>query len=440
MLELPSSSKIALVDGEESATFHDLNLLIQDKKKKLRAFPQTQCFALLAENSISFLTSLLAALEIRPVAILTKKWTDYEIQTRLDTLKDYCLVANDASDILRREEGSVKMHPDTRLILFTSGSCGNPKAVMLSKANICANTQAVRESLHFNTVSHQHLHLPLSYSFGLLGQVFPALENGSSTYLYKEIMELAYIFDQEHPVGMISAVPEQWRLLCELVGDKTQSCASVSHLVSAGSRLNLETRYKLGKTFPNAILFNNYGMTEFSPRILSLSSEDPNFFSEAVGRPVRGISVSFTEDGILKVKGPQMMLGYLGGDEVKDCILSGDLGYEENGLVYLEGRSDDLIKVSGERISCQDIARQIHSSDCIEDLCVLPFEDAEYGKSLVAFLVLKEGRKDEFMSFLKTHLSGHRKPRKLKFLKEIPLNSNGKTDRQALLKSLEGSV
>jgi long-chain acyl-CoA synthetase len=309
---------------------------------------------------------------------------------------------------------------------------------MLSEKNIHSNTEAVLESLCFRNAPLQHLHLPLSYSFGLLGQLFPALQTGCETHLYSEIMELASLFEDSKPVGMLSAVPEQWPLICELSKSNLETSRSVTHVVSAGSRLKLSLRRELQERFPHAVLFNNYGMTECSPRILSLSSRDPAFFTEAIGRPVKGISAEFTDDGVLQIKGPQVMLGYIDGIECTDSLLSGDLGYSENGIVYLNGRRDDLVKVSGERISCQDVATCIAEASNVQEVCVLPFEDSSYGKRLAAFISLKDpGQKQDLLAFLKTQLSGNRRPAKVHFLESFPRNASGKTDRRALVEMIE---
>lgn len=412
------TKKIALIDDNESITFKELEQLVLKKQLSLK-FDKGQFIALTAENNINFVATLLAAKNIKPLAILSKNWTESEKQIRLNTIKD------------------TNIHPLTKLILFTSGSCGHPKAVLLSEKNIKANTEAVIESLLFHDVELQHLHLPLSYSFGLLGQLIPALELGITTYLHREIMDLAYVFHGTENIGMLSAVPEQWAFLCQLARGK-DIARSVTHVVSAGSRLTLSLRKELRECFPNAVLFNNYGMTECSPRILSMNSYDPEFFSEAVGRPVKGIQLSFTDDEVLRIQGPQVMLGYANDDEVQNStLLSGDIGFMEKGLVYLKGRRDDLVKISGERISCQDLTNCIREVDNIDEVRVLAYDDDEYGKRLAAFLVLKDkSRKEDFVKVLKSKLSGNRRPAKIKFLDQIPLNASGKTDRRALLKMI----
>ena len=433
-MRLECSHNTAIVQGDQAISFSELRALVDHKYKVLRKFPESATFALIAENSIAFVSTLLAAMQIRPVAILSSKWTESEIQTRLQTLKSYCLLSHDFSEVQGIQNTSHSIHPHTELILFTSGSCGNPKAVQLSKANRIANTEAVIESLRFREASLQDLHLPLSYSFGLLGQLFPALEVGLTTYLYSEVMELAGVFSERSSLGMLSAVPEQWQFLVEFARSHTEAAHSASHIISAGSRLNANLRKELRDAFPNAVLFNNYGMTECSPRILSLSSDDPAFFSEAVGRPVKGLSVSFTDDGVLRIQGSQVMLAYVDGASTNSTLLSGDLGFEKEGIVFLNGRRDDLVKISGERISCQDVTSRIREADCVQDAYVLPYDDANYGKRLAAFVVLKDASKEDFKSFVRQNLSGNAKPSKIHFLDKLPINSNSKIDRNALLK------
>lgn len=436
MFSFQNNDKLALISKDFNLSFRELNLRVRDKSKELKTFSKTRIFALVAENSIDFVINLLAAISLKPVALISKQWTPSERQLRLNTLKDYSLL-NHEGLLEEKFNPDISIHPLTRLILFTSGSCGHPKAVLLSESNISSNTEAVLESLLFDKAERQHLHLPLSYSFGILGQLIPALSQGLTTYLYNDLMDLIGVFESDKPIGMLSAVPEQWTLLCEIAHKYPESSQSVTHAISAGSRLNLNLRHDMRQAFPNSYLFNNYGMTECSPRVLSLSSCDPEFFSEAVGKPVKRISISFTDDGVMQIQGPQVMISYADSKICEGKLLSGDCGYIKDSYIFLSGRKDDLVKISGERIHCQEVGETLRSYKGVKESHVLAYKDHTYSERLAAFIVLNESKdKKDFLKFMKEKLSGNRRPSKTKFLDFLPLNANGKLNRQALLEMI----
>lgn len=248
-----------------------------------------------------------------------------------------------------------ELDPRTRLVLWTSGSSGERKAVQLSEENIVAAIAAVTASLDFPRAPRQHLFLPLHYSFGLIGQLLPALAAGVSTKLWTGFGSFALHGKLHELDGMISAVPSQWLALLAAWDHRELSNApNVTHVVAAGEALDPALRARLQARFPHARVSANYGLTECASRVLSLDGSSPQFPTAATGRPVGDFAVRVDAAGELQVRGSQVMLGYLpraanaARFTADGWLRTGDRAeLAPDGLVTVTGRLDELAKITG---------------------------------------------------------------------------------------------
>lgn len=402
------------------ATGKDLTELVNERGRLIKSLPK-RLTIITASPTIEFVADLLAHLENEyPIAILGENLTQAE--------KSNCLAVADES----------KLNPLTSLVLFTSGSTGQPRAVQLSRNNISCNIQAVIKSLKFREATSQTLFLPLSYSFGLLGQLLPALSIGIRTNLLPSLASVPQFISKNGMEGMWSGVPSHWIALTQLLASQSSLTVAPSHIVSAGGRLDLEVRKKLVSLFPKAEIFNNYGLTEASPRLLSLSSKSPNFLTESVGYPVGDWKVRINDGGELEATGSQVMLGYLGDQSRSHLhdgwLRTGDLAsISEDGCVTIQGRADHQVKVSGERMSLAEIESVICSIEGVENACVLAIPHPTFGNSLEAYIQLRTPiARAELIKSLKLRLSAHKIPQRFFAIKKMPFNANGKVDRRAV--------
>ncbi|HSP77562.1 MAG TPA: class I adenylate-forming enzyme family protein, partial [Myxococcaceae bacterium] len=338
----------ALLVGDVPVSFRALRELIRARQQRLEALPRGVA-VLRASRRLDFIVNCLALLEWGfPQALFAPEWTGPEQEVRRRRL-GRCFELDDELKVVREQpEEGPPLHSETALVLFTSGSTGAPRAVQLSRINVEANLRAVLASLDFHAAREQVLLLPLSYAFGLLGQLLPGLVAGTRTRLVGNLVELKALAEAGELRGMISGVPSHFETLLRLLG--SASFPEVSHVVSAGAPLSVPLRQRLREAFPRAHLYTNYGQTELSPRALCLRSDDPAFFSSATGYPVEGLSVKLTDSGELCFRGKQVMLGYLGDEaatreRLRDGWLqTGDLArLEPDGLVTVLGRNDELL-------------------------------------------------------------------------------------------------
>lgn len=418
---------LALAGAWGETRFRDLRRLVREKKAGLS---RGGVALLTARAEPDFVAEALACLEAgNPCALVPPDLSGAELRQRRGLLER-------------------PAHPDAALILFTSGSTGGPKAVQISAESVRANTAAVIDTLAFAQAASQTLFLPLSYAFGFLGQLLPALSLGIPTYFPKSLLEAREILLRGHASGMWSGVPAQWAALlpaCEEGGGR-----GITHLVSAGEALPLSMRERLREHFPRATIFQNYGLTEASPRVLSLSSAHPAFWEEsATGLPVPGISLRIGEGGELLVRGPQVMLGYLG-DEAATAqkiaagwLCTGDMAsLDENGIAHVFGRRDELFKIGGERASPHEIEAALSALPGVRDAAVFVAKDELYGARIQALLVVGGdfvADRWALLEDLKEELSGNKIPSEFFLVERLPRTANGKLRRAELPALLGGA-
>ncbi|KFE68263.1 Long-chain-fatty-acid--CoA ligase [Hyalangium minutum] len=433
----------ALTVGGEALSFHELRREVEARKQRLSGLPPGIAI-LRANRSWKFIANFLALYEAGlPQAVFAPEWTPSEAEMRRRTLGCCFELDEDLGASWQSASSSPQHHPDTSLVLFTSGSTGAPRAVQLSRWNIEANVAAVLKSLDFSTARTQTLFLPLSYSFGLLGQLLPALAIGLHTELLGNLVELKARLEEARPIGMISGVPSHYEALLRLLGSGSTLGKGVTHVVSAGAAMPLPLRQRLLQAFPSSRIYTNYGQTELSPRVLCLRSDHPAFLSSATGFPVGNLSVKLTAQGELCVRGDQVMLGYLGASEatrekVQDGWLhTGDVAeLSPDGLVTILGRNDELLKVGGERLSPFEIEAALRELPGVEEAAVWGREDPLYGTTLTAFLQFRSGApcppKRELRQALRERLSVHKVPADFYRVSQLPRTANGKLQRHRL--------
>jgi long-chain acyl-CoA synthetase len=437
--------KIALSHEEHNISFAELETAIKKMSLQLNKLP-AGILVLQATPNPLFIIQLLAAFTIgKPVALLAHQELGEEKRAVLSTN----MTVNEQGELLEVRENNTNYHPELALVLFTSGSTGQMKAVQLSQKNIAANCQAVIKALEFSRIHDQLLFLPLSYSFGLLGQLLPGLIAGIETKLISQFTDIKTLLETGEVPKMWSGVPSHWVAISKMAMLYPEGAAKISAIVSAGAPLSITLRKTLLHTFPNATLYNNYGLTEASPRVLTYSSTDPLFLEDYAGYPVGDWQIHLSEDNELLIKGSQLMLGYLG-EETQSRMqngwfFTGDLAeVHPSGLVAIKGRLDHLVNIGGEKVNLIDIEHKICQIKEIKEVIVLPLNDELYGIRLLACLERGIFNADTTEQMLAEQIKQHFLPRKLPIsvflVEKLPRNQHGKLDRKALLLSQKEKI
>lgn len=334
-----------------------------------------------------------------------------------------------------------ELDPRTALLLFTSGSSGAPKGVLLSRDGLRANLEAI---LRYLPQARTAIVLPLTYSYALVGQALATLQAGATALLLAELKYPAEQLDAMVRLGArgLSSVPPSLRLLARAVAEGI-SAPPLDYVASAGAALDAATVSLVRAAFPAARLWNQYGLTEASPRVAAISDADPAFGKGAAGRPLQGIELR-TEGEEILVRGPSVMLGYLDDPEATARALlpggwlrTGDLGRVEDGCLFVHGRGDGVVKCAGERVGLDEVAGVLRECAGVADACVVAVPDEALGARLVAFIEAPPGVLPALRQSLRRKLLPAKRPAQIVPVESLPRLPSGKIDRQALRRRAE---
>lgn len=334
-------------------------------------------------------------------------------------------------------------------LLYTSGTTGAPKGVMLSSRNILTNV--VQGVAHINVSDKDRVlaSLPLFHSFAQFACVWGSIFVGGTVIVVPRIERRLLLEGIEKKPTLILGVPALYGLFCLM---KNVSFTSVRYFASGGDALPDKIRMGFELIYRRR-LSCGYGLTETSP-VISASFDDSILATNTVGRPVIGLSCSLRDEegkevpqgekGILWVKGDNVMLGYYKQPELTAEVMqdgwfdTGDWAYmDHEGRLIISGRHKDLIIHKGINIYPQEIENILLSHQDIVQAGVVGKKDNAVGEIPVAFIVLSSSNPDieqELKNLCKQHLAAYKIPRQIHVLSahEMPLTPLKKVDKKKL--------
>jgi acyl-CoA synthetase (AMP-forming)/AMP-acid ligase II len=336
------------------------------------------------------------------------------------------------------ESQMTALHPEgLAWLLYTSGTSGAPKAVMLSEENLYARTrseisdfQLGREDIIFNC-------LPFSHDLGL-NQVLCSVWLGATLFIKsRSVSSLIEALRDSKAIG-VTATPLVWLDLMKVQTNSVDT--SLRYLTVSGGSLAPGHLQKLKEIFPTARVIRTYGQTETFRTFINDSTE------EGLGRLVADTQVKFSAEGELIHFGPTAMTGYLFDDELTKSkrtlsggILTGDLVFQDSRNKYhFRGRKDDLVKRFEQRFFLSDVEAFFRTIpgvfEAIAVVVAAPVSDWRQ-LYLGVFLQETEGRTLDFAAvqeLARQNLSYFKLPDVISFVLEIPKTSSQKVDRHRL--------
>lgn len=344
-------------------------------------------------------------------------------------------------------------------ILYTSGSTGLPKGVMLSHANMWLGAESVSGYLALAPDDRTLAVLPLSFDYGqnqLLSTWFVGACVIPLEYLVpRDVMKAV----ERHGVTTLAAVPPLWVQLCELVWPP-ETAAKLRRLTNSGGALTVDLVRRLRALFPSASLFPMYGLTEaFRSTYLdpSLVDTHPTSMGKAILHAeilVIDESGDVAADGMegeLVHCGPLVAQGYwrdpqrtaerfrpapaasrYGGT----AVWSGDrVRRDSEGLLYFVGRRDAMIKTAGNRVSPQEVEEAALATGLVAEAVALGVADARLGQVIHLVVRAAPGQQDageELPRRLMQELPNFMQPKVIHWREAMPVGPNGKIDRTGL--------
>ena len=338
------------------------------------------------------------------------------------------------------------------ILLYTSGTTGLPKGVMLSSRNILVNM--VQGAARFNARSDDRAYcpLPLFHSFAQVCVVWGSVFMGCSVILIPSITRRLLLEGLAHNPTIIIGVPALYGLFCMM---KKLQFKAVRYFICGGDALPDRIREGFELLYRRR-LCNGYGLTETSP-LIALNIDDVLLPTNCVGKPVYNIEISLRDKsgalvaqgsvGELLVKGANVMQGYFNAPQLTEQVLyngwfcTGDLArLDEKGRIIIVGRVKDLIINKGMNIYPQEIENVLLLHEKIMRAAVIgvPTEkDGEVPHAYVQSKDLDEQDEPQLIEWCRKHLAAYKVPRSVKVRKSLPLTSLAKVDKVRLKEEYE---
>jgi long-chain acyl-CoA synthetase len=344
---------------------------------------------------------------------------------------------------------------DLAALLYTGGTTGRAKGVMLSHDNLYFSGHAGHDAGHVPGINRSLATLPLSHAYGLLVTIvgMHSEEQGVAALLRwfdpQEFLSLI----QEHRLQQSAVVPSMLQiLLSQPLEDYDLS--TLRYLSCGAAPLAHEVEEQVRRRVPSVSIRQGYGLTETAALVATnpAGREKPG----SVGLPVPGTTVRIVDDegrelapgvpGEICVRSPGLMGGYWRSPEVtaeavRDGWLhTGDIGYlDGQGYLFIVDRKKDLIIRGGFNVYPRDVEDGMLEHPAVEMACVVGKPDAVHGEEVVAFVSLRNGQDitgDELVDWARSRIGGYKYPREVRIVESIPLTPVGKIDRKVLRASV----
>ena len=444
---------------------------------------------LLAYNSIDFLTTIFAANHLGAIAMpINWRLAAPELRYILEHSEARAVVcddelvelANEATtgleDVLLRvcistetvsgwerfsDLGAGAARPDraqvegddVHRLMYTSGTTGRPKGVMITHANLAWKNYAHITEFGFTSADLGLACGPL-YHVGALDLTTTSLiAAGATTIIHQQ-------FDASDVVGEIerSGVTTVWlapamiNAIMALPDIERRDLSSVRLVINGGEKMPIPLIERIQRTFPSAWFADAYGLTETVSGDTFLDGDSIVTKLGSVGRPClyleldiwdeRGASLPPGRPGEVVLRGPKVFKGYWRDPDATSAAFAGgwfhtgDIGVvDDDGYLYIVDRVKDMISSGGENIAGSEVERVLYEHDAVLEAAVVGRPDEKWGEVPIAFVVLREGSTattDELVDHCRGQLAKFKVPKDVLFLDALPRNPSGKVLKREL--------
>jgi len=352
-----------------------------------------------------------------------------------------------AIDWVRPDTLSTRLQPeDIFCLLYTSGTTGRPKGVMIPHRQIAWNAYNTVVSWQLRQSDRVQVYTPMYHAGGLTVFMTPLFAIGASIVLH-DGFDVAEILRacRDYECTILFGVPTIFKMLFDSPEFAALDCKRLRWCASGGAPLPLQL---LRAYQERGLVFRQgYGLTEVGVNCFAMSDEDSLRKSGSIGKPMmftaaklldaQGNQVATDEVGELCLRGPHVCRGYWNNPAATARALdaerwfhTGDLARcDEEGFFYIAGRSKDMIISGGVNIYPAEIEKELLDHPAIAEVSVMGATDEKWGEVPVAFVALKSGAAasaDELVEFLRPRINKIKLPRQVIFTEALPRNAYGK--------------
>lgn len=399
-----------------------------------------------------------------------------DIRSQIDVVQHYvCLDGSSQDgwlsyDSLLEKASSDELHfpeatdDDTTVLMFTAGTTGTPKGVMLThnsfSSYILTNVSSVDPDIEEKNI----LTVPLYHIAGLQA-VMAAIYGGRTLIIQRQFepqewMELVV----RERTNRAMLVPTMLKQLMEHPDFPKYDLSSLEVITYGAASMPINVIKRAIQEFPGVRFINAFGQTETASTITMLPPEDhvldgsPDEVEKklkrltSIGKPLPDIEIRIVDEdgndvkpgevGEIVAQGERLMKGYWQMEEATSTairggfLFTGDLGYvDDDGYIFLAGRAKDFIKRGGEMVSPEEVEQVLLAHPKVDDAAIIGVPDEDWGERVRAIIVPKTGdmpEEQELIEYCRQRLSSFKKPESVVFVDELPRNPMGKVLKRVL--------
>jgi fatty-acyl-CoA synthase len=448
------------VETGERLTYADLDARAARAAAGLqrRGIDRGDRFGILAASSVDYIALFFGAMEYGAIAVpLSTRATEHEIAAIIsDCGMKICFRDAEVSELSATDNRTTR-RPDNQpeaiaCLLYTSGTTGKPKGVMIPRRQLFWNgyNTAVCWGLREDDVSP--VFTPLYHAGGLAAFLIPIFTVGGTIVLH-ERFDPAGVWRtiERERCTVVLGVPTIWKMLMDAPEFASARLDQVRWFISGGAPLPayiLEAYQKRG-----VVMRQGYGMTEVGVNCFSMTSAEATRKPGSIGKPMMFTSIRIVDPqgrevpdgqiGEMQIRGPHVSKGYWNNEAATreaygddGWLRTGDLARrDDEGFFYIAGRRKEMFITGGVNVYPAEIEAVLLAHPAVSDAAVLAVADQTWGEVGVAFVVSR-AQQDELASFLESRIARYKVPKRFVFLDALPRTPYGKVEKAKLREHL----
>lgn len=416
--------KAAVICGNERLSYAQLWLQVQQRSV---AFSRGKVVGFRSSQTLQFLIDYLAIHLAGGVAAPLERDMPERLYTEIVDHLSSCEVPEGTADVL-----------------YTTGTTGHSKGVIISHRTIVANAENLIAGQGFTHNLVFVIHGPLNH-IGSLSKIYPVILQGGTLHILDGLRDADAFFAAFAQAGKYATflVPANIRFLLSFDARRFASLADrLDFIESGGAPLSQSDMQQLCQILPRTRLYNTYASTE-TGIIATYDYNDGRCVAGCLGRPLPHSRIIITPEGLIACQGATLMTGYIGDQELTAAVKRGDTVFmadygrlDEEGMLHIMGRQNDVINVGGYKVAPTEVEDAAMAFEGVKDCICISAEHPVMGRAL-KLLVVMDGDvklvKKDFARFLATRLESYKVPLLYEQVAHVERTYNGKLNRKFYL-------